>query len=171
MKNRNFFCILFFSMIMLSCSSDVANNDPSEGPSIQATINGGTFSNYSFKLGAYEVVKGSNGNTLRITMADKNSKQITLFLNSSGGFDKGTVKQMGDVDSDKFRTYVEVKDNQPSTLYFSQSGNLKITNNREHPSNSQKSVISGEFNIVASTTDGNNSVTMKGFFNDLEYVK
>lgn len=171
MKNRNFFCILFFSMIMLSCSSDDSNNDPIEGPGFNATINGGTFSNYSFKLGAYEAVKGSNGNTLRITMADKNGKQITLFLNSSGGFDKGTVKQMGDVDSDEFITYVEIKDNQPSTLYFSQSGNLKITNNREHPSNSQKSLISGEFNIVASTTDGTISITMKGSFNDLEYVK
>lgn len=158
-------------MIMLSCSSDDANNDPSEGPSFQATINGGTFSNYSFKLGAYEAVKGTNGNTLKITMADKNGKQITLFLNSTGGFKTGIVKQMGDVDSDKFITYVEIKNNEPSAQYFSQSGTLKITNNREHPSNSQKSLISGEFNIVASTTDGTISITMKGSFNDLQFVE
>ncbi|MBO3099108.1 hypothetical protein [Gelidibacter pelagius] len=171
MKNLRLIYILFFSLSFMSCSSDDAINDPSEGPQFQATINGGTFSNYSFKLGAYEAVKGSNGNTLRITMADKSGKQITLFLNNTGGFNKGTVKQMGDVDSDKFRTYVEIKDNQPSAQYFSQSGNLKITNNREHTSNSQKSLISGEFDIVASTIDGTISVTMKGSFSDLEFVK
>ena len=171
MKSLRLIYTLFLSMIIMSCSSDDVNNDASEGPEFQATINGGTFSNYSFKLGVYDVVKGTNGTTLKIIMADKNGKQITLFLNSSGGFKSGAVKQMGDVDSDKFRTYVEIKDNQPSAQYFSQSGSLKITNNREHPSNSQKSLISAEFNIVASTIDGKTSITMKGSFNDLEFVK
>lgn len=155
----------------MSCSSDDVKNDPSEGPEFHATINGAPFSNYHFQLGFYDVVKGTNGNTLKFSIADKNGKQMTLFLNSSGGFKTGTVKQMGDVDSDKFRTYIEIKDNQPSVQYFSQSGTLKITNNREHPSNSQKSLISGEFNVVASTIDGTNSITMKGSFNDLEFLK
>ncbi|MBA6151608.1 hypothetical protein [Gelidibacter maritimus] len=171
MKNLHLIYMLLFSMALMSCSSDDTNNDSPENPAFEATINGGTFSNYGFKLGAYEAVKGPNGTTLRITMADKNGKQMTLFLNSTGGFNKGTVKQMGDVDSDKFRTYVEIKDNQPATLYFSQSGNLKITNNREHPSKSEKSLISGEFNIEAITVDGTKSVTVKGSFNDLEFVK
>lgn len=171
MKNLRIIPILFFSMIIMSCSSDDPNDGPSEGPKFQATINGGTFSNYSFEIGVYEVVKGTNGNTLKINMADKNGKQITLFLNSSGGFESGAVKQMGDVDTDKFRTYIEIKDNQPSAQYFSQSGSLKITSNREHPSNSQKSMISGAFNIVASTVDGKTSITMKGSFNDLEFRK
>lgn len=172
MKNLRIVYLLFSSMIIMSCSSDDAKNELLESGALQATINGGTFSNYSFKLGVYQVAKGTNGNTLKFNLVDKNGKQITLFLNSTGGFTSGTSKQMGDVDSDGFKTYAEIKDNQPEAQYFSESGSLKITHNREHPSHSQKYLISGTFSIVASTIDGTSSTTtLKGSFNELEYLK
>ena len=171
MKNLHIIYVLLFSIFLLSCSSSDENNDPAEGPNSQATINGGTFSNYAFKLGVYQIVKGTNGNTLNMQMADKKGIQITLFLNGTGDFKSGTVKQMGNVDSNESVTHAWIRDIQPPVSYISKSGTLKIKNNREHPSNSQQRLISGEFNIVALSEDGKQTTTMKGSFNDLVFTK
>lgn len=169
MKNLRVICILFVSLLTVSCSSDDPNETPVEGPAVQATLHGGTFSNYNFKLGVYEVAKGTNGNTLNINLSDKNGKMITLFLNSSGGFTSGTVKQINDVDSGKFKTNAVIRDGQVS--YFSSKGSIKITHNRDHPTNAEQRMISGEFNIDASTIDQTQSTTIKGTFVDLVYIQ
>ena len=171
MRSLHTIAVLLFSMFFLSCSSSDDTNDPVEGPTSQATINGGTFSNYVFKLGVYEVVKNKKNNTLNIEMADKNGKKITLFLNSTDGFESGTIKQMGNVDSEKFSTYAWIRDVQPQASYYSNSGTLKITNNRENPSNSKQNIISGAFEITAYSEDLEKNTTMKGSFTDLVYIK
>lgn len=171
MKNLHVIYLLFLSMSILSCSSDDTTVDkPTEGPGFQATLNGGTFSNYGFKLGVYEAKKGANGNTLSINTADSNGKAINLFLNNTDGFKSGTVKQIGNVDSDNFVTHAVIRDVQPSVSYYSKNGTIKITNSRKHPSNAQLHLISGEFNIVASSADGTNTTTIKGSFNELAYT-
>lgn len=169
MKNLHFISVLFLSMFISSCSSDDTTDAPTEGPKFQASLNGGTFSNYNFKLGAYEATKGTNGNTLSINIADPSGTAINLFLNNTDGFKTGTVKQIGNIDSDNFVTHGVIRDVKPAVSYFSKTGTIKITNNREHPTNSQQRLISGEFNIVASSIDGTNTTTIKGSFEELAY--
>ena len=171
MKNLQVIYILLFALLAVSCSSDDTSDAPPEGPTVQANINGGTFSNYVFKLGVYEIAKSSKGNSLSIEMADKSGNNLTMFLNSTDGFEPGTIKQMGNVDTYKAVTYVMIRDGQSQVSYFSKSGSIKIHNNREHPSNSKQRLISGEINIIASSEDGKQTTTMKGSFHELAYTK
>lgn len=171
MRNLRLICILFFSMVICSCSTDDTNDDPAENPTFQARINGGTFSDFTFALGVYKAKKSANGNTLSIDLADVKGNNINLFLNGTDSFDKGTVKQIGNVDTHNFVTHAVIKGVQPTLSYFSSKGTIKITNNREHPSKPEMGLISGEFDITADALDGNNSTTIKGSFNDLEYTK
>lgn len=120
MKNLHLLTILFFSVIRLSCSKDENNdNAPAEAETFEATINGGTFSNYDFTMGAYQITKGGNGNTLTIDIADPNGEMITLFLNGTNGFSDNSVKAMGDIDSNDFRTYGLIRQFDPQVSYYS----------------------------------------------------
>ncbi|MEO6348650.1 MAG: hypothetical protein ABIO60_12155 [Aquaticitalea sp.] len=170
MKNLHFIRILFLSVIVLSCNKDDNNdNPPAEESAFQATINGGTFSNYALTLGVYQITKGTNGNTLSIDIGDINGNMINLFLNGNGGFGTGVVKQMGDIDSNNFMNNVVIRQQQQAT-YYSSGGNVTITKNREHPTESGKRLISGTFTINASSIDGTQSTSMSGSFTELEYV-
>ncbi|MCX7547017.1 hypothetical protein OS188_03525 [Xanthomarina sp. F1114] len=175
MKNLRIFTILFLSVIALSCSSDDDNtnndnNPPAQDPGFQAQINGGTFSDYNFTVGVYEITKGTNGNTLSIDIADSNGEMVTLFLNGTGGFSSGTVKEMGNIDSNNFTNYILIRQQQPMVSYYSSSGSVTITNNREHPTNPGHRLISGEFSTIASSVDGNYTTSMTGSFTELEYA-
>ncbi|MEO8933748.1 MAG: hypothetical protein ABI295_05525 [Xanthomarina sp.] len=174
MKNLHIITLFILSIITLSCSKNDDNNNndnsPAQQAAFQAEINGGTFSNYSFTIGYYEITKGTFGNTLSIDISDSNGELVTLFLNGTGGFSSGTVKEMGNNDSNNFRTYVLIRQQQPQLSYYSSSGSVTITNNREHPTESGYRLISGHFNVVASTADGNKTTSMSGTFTDLKYV-
>jgi len=161
--------MLCLFIITLSCSKD-DDNPPAQDNEFAATINGGTFSNYNFIIGAYQITKGTNGNTLSIDISDPNGEMITLFLNGTGGFSSGTVKEMGNVDANSFVTYALIRQTEPEISYYSSGGNLTITNNRAHPSISGHRLISGEFNITASSTDGANTTSMIGSFTELDYT-
>lgn len=170
MKNLQLFCVLFLSMIVLSCSKDDSNdNAPAGETEFQATLNGGTYSNYAFTLGVYEITKGTNG-TLSIDIGDPNGNLITLFLNGNGGFGAGVIKQIGNVDENNFTTHAVIRQPQQIT-YFSSTGTIKITNNREHPTKAGHRLISGTFDVTASTIDGTNVTTLTGSFNELDYVE
>lgn len=174
MKNLKIIPLLFLSLIIMSCSSDdvTAANNPTNGPTIKATINGGPFSNYNFQLGVYQVKKQVSPNKLTIEMADREGKQLTILLNGTGGFDAGVEKVMGDTDDSKFRTYINIRNNNPAGSFYSNSGSLKITSHRPDPDDNQQMLISGEFSITAATQDAPKDViTFKGKFTDLAYKK
>ncbi len=170
MKNLHLLTILFLSILTLSCSKDESNDSPSaQEEGFQATINGGTYSNYAFTMGAYQATKASNG-TLSLDISDLNGEMITLFLNGNGGFGNETVKTMGNVDANNFVTYGLIRQSQPQISYYSSSGNVTITNNREHPTESGHRLISGSFNIIATSLDATNTTSLIGSFSELDYV-
>ncbi|WP_296316249.1 hypothetical protein [Winogradskyella sp. UBA3174] len=171
MKDLQLLTILFFSVITLSCNKDENNDNlPPQQETFEATINGGTYDNYSFTIGAYQITKGTNGNTLSIDIADPNGDMVTLFLNGDGGFSSNTVKPMGGIDSNNFVTYGLIRQSNPQLSYFSSSGNVTITNNREHPTELGHRLISGTFSITATSSDGLNTTSMTGSFIELNYV-
>ena len=169
-------CILFLSIIALSCSKDdhienpeTQQNTEAQDPAFQAAINGGTFTDFSFVLSVYNITKGSNG-TISINVADNQGNDVNLFLNNTGGFGNGTVKQIGDMDSNNFVTNAVIRDLQSPVTYFSSTGNITITNNREHPTETGHRLISGNYNITASSIDGSQITTMTGSFTELDFV-
>lgn len=170
MKNLQLLTILFLSFAIFSCEKDENNdNPPAQEEGFNAVINGDTYSDYAFTLGIYDITKGSNSNTLNLDFADSNGEMITLFLNGTGGLGNGTVKEMGNIDADNYQTYVLIRQTQPQLSFYSSSGNVTITNNREHPTVSGMRLISGNFNIQATSTDGLHTVSMTGSFTELEY--
>jgi hypothetical protein len=170
MKNLHLFQILILTLFIFSCEKDDDQENPvAENPGINATINGGSYSNYSFVNGIYQVTLGGNGTTLSIDASDTNGDQITLFLNGTGGFNSNTVKVMGDIDSNNFMTYVLIRQHETQTHYYSSTGSITITDNRAHPTESGKRLISGNISITANSVSGSNSTTMTGTFLDLEF--
>lgn len=171
MKNLHFISILLLSIVVLSCNKDDNNDSPPAGESgFQATINGGTYSNYAVILGVYQITRGNNGNTLSIDIGDVNGNMINLFLNGTGGFGNGVIKQMGTIDSDNYTTNSVIRQPGEDT-YFSSGGTVKITTNREHPTVSGHRLISGTFDITARTIDGTNTTSMSGSFTELKYAE
>jgi hypothetical protein len=77
---------------------------------------------------------------------------------------------MGDTDSNNFTNYVLIRQLSSTQLqYFSTSGNVTITENRAHPTEANTRLISGTFNITATTLDATNTTSMTGSFIELEY--
>jgi hypothetical protein len=171
MKNLRILFILISFVIASSCDkNDDGSNAPIEGTTFQATVNGGNYSNYTFDIGVYAITKGTNGNTLSIDIGDVNGEQLTLFLNGTDGFSNGTIKQMGNEDTNNFVTYALFRQQNPLTSYYSTNGNVTITNNRTHPTESSKGLISGNFDITVSPIDSNIILTLTGSFTELEYL-
>ncbi len=169
MKNVFFTCLLV-CLIISSCSKDDDNSEvvAAQDATVSATINGGSFNDYSFDLGVYATARGTAGNTISIDLADPSGTSINLFLNGTDGFDSGTVKTIGNVDSDSFKTNAVIRDSQ-SLTYFSSTGTISITGNRAHPTQTNLRLISGTFNINAATIDGASSTALSGTFTELEY--
>lgn len=170
MKNLHLLSIVFLTILTFSCTKDDSNDSPSaQEEAFQATINGGTYSNYAFTMGAYQATKASNG-TLSLDISDLNGEMITLFLNGNGGFGSDTVKTMGNMDANNFVTYGLIRQSDPQISYYSSGGNVTITNNREHPTESGHRLISGTFSITATTLDSSNTTAMTGSFTELDYA-
>ena len=171
MKILHLLKVFVLALCIASCSDDDNDSSPPlhDNPGMVATINGGTFNDYNFTDGTYLVSSGTNGNTMKIDIADTSGNQVTLFLNGTGGFSSGTVKQMGNMDSDNFVTYSLIRQSNPQLSYFSASGNVTITENRTHPTETGIKIISGTFNISATTTDNAHSTFLIGSFTELEY--
>ncbi len=174
MKNFLIFSLTLFAFITVSCSTDdgaSTTNSQAQEAEFQATIDGDTYSSYSFEMRVYEAKKGTNGNTLSIDVADINGEMITLFLNGTGGFSNSTVKEMGDIDSENFTNYVLIRQSGTQISYFSSTGRVTILKNREHPTEAGHRLISGHFDITASSIDGTNTTSMTGSFTELDYVE
>ncbi|MGB3607221.1 MAG: hypothetical protein WA775_06895 [Psychroserpens sp.] len=166
-------CMLIMSLLFVSCDKDDDNSNtddsPLTGTDFQATIDGGNFSNYDFDLGVYIITAGTANNTLSIDIGDSNGEQITLFLNATGGFDSGVVKEMNNVDSNDFITYALFRQQSPMNSYFSSEGSVTITENRAHPTESGVRLISGNFDITAISPEDSGVVEITGAFSELEY--
>ncbi|WP_152487234.1 hypothetical protein [Winogradskyella psychrotolerans] len=171
MKTLHLLKIFVLLLCMTSCSDDDNDNSPplNENPGMVATINGGTFNDYNFTDGTYLISSGTNGNTMSINIADTSGNQVTLFLNGTGGFSSGTVKEMGDIDSNNFVTHGIIRQANPQISYYSTSGNVTITEDRTHPTETGIRIISGTFNISATTLDNANTTVLIGSFTELEY--
>ena len=173
MKNLRLLQILIFALLMMSCDKDDGNDNNEQlsgDPGIAASINGGSFSNHTFTDGIYQITLGTYGTTMSIDTADIIGDQITLFLNGTGGFESGTVKNMGDLDSNNFTTYVNIRQSSTQISYFSTSGNVTIIENRAHPTEAGTRLISGTFNVSAASITDDNTTVMTGSFTELEYV-
>ncbi|WP_156033024.1 hypothetical protein [Sediminibacter sp. Hel_I_10] len=171
-------CLLIVSFLFVSCDKDDDSNDNQdnnipnlEGTDFKATIDGGDFSDYDFNLGAYTITTVSSNSTMSIDVGDLNGEQITLFLNATGGFDSGTVKQMNNVDADNYRTYGLFRQSSPQMSYYSSEGSVTITENKVHPTESGVRLISGNFDISAATIDDTSNIEMTGAFSELEYTE
>ena len=170
MKNLHLL-LTILTVFIFSCSSDDDNNSTTpvaENQGISAIINGSTFNNYNFSDSIYQLTKGTN-NTMTLNAGDTDGNQITLFLNSTGGFNSGTIKNMGDIDSNNFVTYILLRQNNPETSYFSSTGNLTITENRAHPTDSGLQLLSGSFEITANPVNDPTTITITGIFLELEF--
>ncbi|RNC87793.1 MAG: hypothetical protein ED556_00975 [Winogradskyella sp.] len=170
MRNLHFFRIVIITLFIFSCESDDNTGNPiAENPGVNAVINGGTFNNFEFSDSIYQVTKQATNNTITIDAGDTNGNQITIFLNSSGGFDSGTIKTMGDIDVNNFVTYVLIRQSNPQMSYYSSIGNVTITDNITHPTESGIRLLSGNFEITANPINDPTSTTMTGTFIELEY--
>ena len=77
---------------------------------------------------------------------------------------------MGDTDSNNFVTYTLLRQQSTQLSYYAlETGTVKITENKAHPTKDGHRLISGTINVVAHSTVDNQSTTLKGSFVDLEY--
>ncbi len=165
MKNLRIFTLLLFSVLLHSCSGDDDSGVGDPAPTFNATINGGDFNNYSAEPGS---ISATSTVGLTITVTDSNNNVIRIFLNSTGGFNSGVTKEIGNVDSDGFATNVTIRDQEAAITYTSNAGSISITGNSESPEDSNFRLISGNFDITASDNTGT-TVTMTGNFSNIIY--
>lgn len=168
MKNLKTLCILFLSVVIISCSKkDDDGGGSAFDPEFSAAINGGPFSNYTFVLDYYDIDAQSLPGCMTINVNDTNGNIIRLFLNSTGGLGGGIVKEIGNVDDDGFATNALFRDQAAQITYTAPSGSISITNNIENPDDSGSRLVSGNFNFEANT---GTVVTVTGSFEDLGFT-
>ena len=165
MKTLKTFSLLFFSLLILSCSKDDNNGGGDTDPAAEftATINGGPYNNLIATLGSYS---SDSTNGLTIAVVDANGNTIRLFMNSTGGFNSGVTKEVGNIDSNGFQTGTLFRDQATQIIYYSISGSIKITQNSASNSDPDNRVVSGTFNVTASINSGS-TLTMTGNFNNI----
>lgn len=167
MKTLKTLCILFLSVLIISCSKkdDGDGGGSAPDPEFKATINGGSFgSNYISELGSYSA-DSNNGVTIAVT--DSNSNIIRIFLNETGGFDT-VIKEIGNVDENGFVTNVIIRDQAAMITYNSTEGRIVINENKANPEVEGGRLISGTFDVTATINTGD-TVTMTGNFKNIAY--
>lgn len=169
MKTLKTISILFLSVLIISCSKkddDGGGSAPEE--EFSATINGGGFgSNYASRLGFYSSDYSDDiGLTLAIT--DANANIVRLFLNQTGGFGSGITKVIGDVGPNGLVTNVIIRDQTNQVTYNATEGGINITENKANPESEDGRLISGNFNITA-TSGAGPTITMSGSFKNFAY--
>jgi len=166
MKNLKSISLLLLTVLLLACSKDDDSSNGAPEAAFTAAINGGSFSNYTANLGFYDA--SSTQGTLTISITDDNNNIIRIFVNSTGGLSGGVVKQVGDVDSNGFGTNVTIRDQAAQITYSSIDGSVTISRNVANPDDEQQRLVSGSFNITASTNTGT-TVTMTGSYENIAF--
>ncbi|MCB0458133.1 MAG: hypothetical protein KDC91_10355 [Flavobacteriaceae bacterium] len=164
MKNLKTLSLLFITVTFVySCSKNNDDNDSDATAEFSATINGGTYNNFQASLGSYSA-DSSNG--LTIAVVDDSGNTIRLFMNSTGGFSSGVIKEVGNIDDNGFQTSALFRDTNTQVIYNSISGNIKITQNKESNTDPNNRVVTGTFNVTANVNTGT-TITMVGTFKNI----
>ncbi|WP_157429289.1 hypothetical protein [Aequorivita sublithincola] len=169
MKNLKTICILFFSVLIISCSKkDEDGGGIAPEAEFNAIINGGGFgSNYAALMDYYST-NYSNDSGLDLLINDKNTNIVRIFLNNTGGFGSGITKVIGDVAANGLITNVVIRDQNAQVTYNASEGEINITENRENPESENGRLISGNFTITATSGVGP-TITMTGNFKNFAY--
>ncbi len=170
MKTLKTICILLISVLIISCSKKDDDDGGGSAPEAEfnATLNGGGFgSNYASRLGFYSS-DYSNDNGLTLAVTDANTNVVRIFLNNTGGFGSGITKIVGDVATNGFITNVIIRDQTNQVTYSSSDGEINITDNKENPESEDGRLISGNFNITATSGVGP-TITLIGSFTNFAY--
>ncbi|MEZ4859512.1 MAG: hypothetical protein R2781_11950 [Flavobacteriaceae bacterium] len=165
MKNLKTISILCLAFLVLSCSKkeDDGGGDSDPTAEFTATINGGPYNNFAATLGSYFA---DSANGLTIAVVDANSNTIRLFMNSTGGFNSGVIKQIGNIDSSGFQTSALFRDADTQIIYNSISGSITISQNNESNNDPSNRVVTGTFTITANVNTGT-EITMTGTFKNI----
>jgi len=172
MKILKTLCILFLSVVIISCSKkddgDGGGGGSAPEAEFSATINGGGFgNNYAARLGFYSS-DYSDDNGLTLSVTDENTNIIRIFLNQTGGFGSGITKVVGDVATNGFITSVVIRDQDAQVTYNASEGEINILENSENPEIENGRLISGNFTITATSGVGP-TITMTGNFKNFAY--
>lgn len=166
MKNLKTICILFLSVLIISCSKKDDNTEQSAPEaSFTGIVNGGPFSNYTAKLGSYSTETNVG---LTLAVIDANGNTIRLFMNQTGGFSAGTVKVIDNVDGDGFITNALIHHSDSQATFYASEGNLTISENRATPGAENSNIISGSFTLTL-TDNLSTTLTLNGTFNNFQY--
>lgn len=165
MKTLKILCILFFSLLINSCSNNSDDGGSAPEASFTGIINGGPFENYTATLGSYST-DSSLG--LNLAILDANGNTIRLFMNKTGGLAEGTIKVMGNIDDEGFVTNALVHHPDSQTTFNASEGNITISENRATPGEEYSNIISGNFTLLLNNNNGT-SITLNGTFNNFEY--
>ncbi|MEZ4794006.1 MAG: hypothetical protein R2773_00745 [Flavobacteriaceae bacterium] len=149
--------------LIISCSKKDDGSDTDGASEFSATLNGGTYNNFSATLGSYT---SSSANGLTIAVVDANGNTIRLFMNTTGGFNSGATKEVGNIDGNGFQTSALFRDANTQIIYNAVSGSLSITQNKESNNDSNSRVLSGTFNVTANFNTGT-PLTMVGTFKNI----
>tara|TARA_R110002124_G_C8974716_1_gene515953 strand:- start:113326 stop:113838 length:513 start_codon:yes stop_codon:yes gene_type:complete len=170
MKTLKTLTILLLTLAIVSCNKDDGDSVGQTDPEVRfnATINGGTFTNYNSTLGFYDA--GSSDGTLTLNITDANNNVIRIFLNSTDGLNGGVVKEVNNVDPNNFVTQVVIRDQAAMITYNSISGTITILESLVSAEDPDYRLVTGGFNIVASTNTGGD-VTMIGNFEYFKYLQ
>lgn len=166
MKTLKTLSILFFSLLTISCSKDDGGDDGggSGEPAFSASVDGGPFANYSAIYSSYSA---DDAVGVTFTVFDQDMNSYRFFLNGTGGYGSGTVKEIGNVDSDGFFTNVTVRHDESLQVFMASSdGTITITENVVN--DDDRNIISGTFSFMANTNVGVD-ITVSGTFENFEY--
>lgn len=168
MKTLKTICILFLSVLIISCSKkDDDGGGTAPEAEFSATINGGGFgSNYASRLGFYSSDYSDNG--LNLSVTDANTNVVSIFLNNTGGFGSGITKIIGDVATNGFVTNVVIRDQTNQVTYNSSDGEINILENVANPETEDGRLISENFTITA-TSGAGPTITLTGNFKNFAY--
>ncbi len=105
-----------------------------------------------------------------MNITDANNNVIRIFLNSTDGLNGGVVKEVNNVDPNNFVTQVVIRDQAAMITYNSISGTITILESLVSAEDPDYRLVTGGFNIVASTNTGGD-VTMIGNFEYFKYLQ
>jgi len=172
MKNLKLMMLIVLSITLFSCNKNDEGSDDGEiiprNVDFQATINGGTFTDYQSVLDSY--FASSTEGTLTIAVTDTNTNIVRLFINDTNGLNTGSVNMIGDESGQGFITTAIVRDQANKVTYTSVSGSISILENVIDADDNDISYVTSSFEIILNSETSADPVTLNGVFEDVRFV-